>query len=115
MPHKTRVLIVDDNVHSAHLLGDSLTQEDCLCEIASSVDKVLDIVRHLACDVVICNVRMEGMSEFELLEQVKNLQPNLPVIVGTTLSSISEAGEAVKRGAFQYVEKPFNIINLVGF
>ena len=113
--HKIRVLIADENIHSAHLLGDSLTQEDCLCEIASSGDKALDIVRHLACDVVICNVRMQGMSKFELLTQVKNLQPKLPVIVGTYISSTQEAVEAMKRGAFQYVEMPFNISNLLGF
>ena len=56
-----------------------------------------------------------GNSEFELLKQIKGLQPQLPVIVGTGVISIPEAIEAVKHGAFQYVEKPFNVSELLGF
>jgi two-component system response regulator HydG len=58
---------------------------------------------------------MEGMGDFELLDQIKILQPNLPVIVGTSNSSVGQAVEAVKRGAFQYIEKPFIISDLLGF
>src|ERR1039457_3743604 len=104
---RTRVLIADDNAQSAHRFGDSLT-ERYLCEVAPSADEALDVVRHLACDIVICNVRMAGMSDFELLDQIKNLQPRLPVIVGSDKTSILEAIEAVRHGAFQYLEQPFN-------
>jgi DNA-binding NtrC family response regulator len=113
--NRTRVLIADDNALSAHRLGDSLTQERYLFEVAPSGDKALDVVRHLACDIVICDVRMAGMSEFELLDQIKNLHPRLPVIVGSDKTSILEAIEAVKHGAFQYLEKPFNNGDLLGF
>jgi len=109
-----RVLIADDNAQSALLLGGSLTHERYLCEVAPSGDKALDVVRHLACDIVICDVRMAGMSEFELLDQIKNLQPRLPVIVGSDKTSILEAIEAVRHGAFQYLEKPFNNTDLLG-
>jgi DNA-binding NtrC family response regulator len=50
---------------------------------------------------------MAGTSKFELLEKMKTLQPDLPVIVGADVSSAVDAIEAVKRGAFQYVAKPF--------
>src|SRR5512135_34114 len=76
---RTRVLIADDNVRSAQLLGDRLAEEGYVCEIASSADKALDIVRHLACGIVICDVQMRGSSEFELLDQIKILRPNLPI------------------------------------
>ena len=112
---KTRVLIADDNVDSAQLLGDSLTRRGCLCEIVSSSDRALNIVRNLFCDLVICDIRVGGMNDFELLDQIKNLQPNLPVIIGTGIITILEAVEAIKRGAFQYIEKPFNISDLLGF
>ncbi len=112
---RIRILIADDNVQSALLLGNSLTHERYLCEVAPSGDKVLDVVRHFACDIVICDVRMAGMSEFELLDQIKNLHPRLPVIVGSDKTSILEAIEAVRRGAFQYLEKPFNNGDLLGF
>ena len=110
-----RVLIADEVVQSAHLLSDRLAQEGCVCEIATDGDKALESVRHAACDTVICNVQMDGTGEFELLDQIKILQPHLPVIVGTNNGSVVQAIEAVKRGAFQYLEKPFVISDLLGF
>ncbi len=115
VPNKTRVLIVDDNVRSAQMLSARLIEEGYVCETASSADKALDIVRHLACSIVICDVQMQGSSEFELLDQIKMLRPQLPVIIGAGFLSIPDAVEAVKRGAFQYVERPFNFTELLGF
>jgi two-component system response regulator HydG len=113
--NRNRVLIADDNVRSAKKLSDSLTQEGCVCEIASNGNEALNHIRHLNSDVVICDVRMEGLKEFELLDQIKILQPSLPVIVNTTISSILEAVESVKHGAYQYVEQPLNIAELLVF
>jgi len=112
---KTRVLIADDKVDSAQLMGDSLAQRGCLCEIVSSAEGALNIVRNHACDLVICDMQLEGMNDFELLDQIKNLQPNLPVIIGTGIINVLEAIEAIKHGAFQYIEKPFNVCDLLGF
>jgi two-component system response regulator HydG len=108
-------LIVDDDVASAHLLENELTRGDCLCEVATSSQAISDAVQNVACDVVICDVAISGVLEFKLLEQVKVLRPNLPVIVGSRAGSILEAVEAVKRGAFQYLEKPFKTNDLLGF
>jgi len=58
---------------------------------------------------------MEDTGDFELLDQIRILQPHLPVIIGTSSSSVVQAVEAVKRGAFQYVEKPFNMGDLLQF
>jgi two-component system response regulator HydG len=109
------VLIADDNVKSAHSLGEKLFQQGYDYEIALSGSNALDIVRQFACDVVICDVRMKDMDKFELLEQIKELQPQLPVIVGATVVSVPEAVEAVKRGAFQYADKSVDIGELLGF
>jgi two-component system response regulator HydG len=115
MPNRRRVLIADENVESALFLRDGLTQGGYLCEIASSGDKALIDIRKLVFDIAICNVQMEGQSKFELLEQIGLIQPTLPVIVGTAISSIQEAVAAARRGAFQYVPKPFDIEQLLGF
>jgi two-component system response regulator HydG len=112
---RTRVLIVDDDAASAHSLEDELNRGSCLCEIATSVDAVSDAVQNSAFDVVICDVASGGLLEFGLLEQVKVLRPNMPVILGSRATSILEAVEAVKRGAFQYLEKPFKIGELTEF
>jgi two-component system, NtrC family, response regulator HydG len=109
----TRILIADDDAPSAHWLSDSLTREGCSCEMALCREHALEVVRNLDCDIVICDARMKGMSEFELLERIKTLHPQVPVIIGTAAGSIAEAVEAVKRGAHQYFAKPLNIGDLV--
>ena len=58
--NKIRVLIADDNLRSARLLSERLTQEGYVCEIAPSGDKALEIVQHHACSIVICDVRNRG-------------------------------------------------------
>jgi two-component system, NtrC family, response regulator HydG len=115
MATKTRVLIADDIVESARSLSDRLAQAGYVCEVATDTDSGLDSVRRLACDAVICDVQMEGSNEFELLDQIRALQPQLPVIVGARTSSLREAVDAVKRGAFQYLEKPFIDSELLSF
>jgi len=114
MRNKSRVLIVDENVESALILRDGLTQAGHLCEIASSGDMALIDIRKLVFDIAICNVKMEGQSKFELLEQIGLIQPTLPVIVGGATSSVQEAVAAIRRGAFQYVPKPFDIEQILG-
>jgi len=113
--NKKRILIADDNVRSAQLLNDELTQQGYLCNIASSVNRTTNALRSGEFDFVICDVQMEGLREFELLEQIKALQPGLPVIVGSSNGSVLEGVEAAKHGAFQYLAKPFNIPELLVF
>ena len=92
-----------------------LAQRGHLCEIASSSDKALIDIRKLVFDVAICNVQMGGQSKFELLEQIGLIQPSLPVIVGAAATSMQEAVAAARCGAFQYVQKPFDIEQLLDF
>jgi two-component system, NtrC family, response regulator HydG len=109
----TRILIADGESPLAGSLGDSLALEGYECESASNREDALDIVRKLECDIVICGVRMKGSSEFDLLDRIKVIAPNLPVIIGTEVGSIAEAVGALKRGAAQYLTKPFNIGELL--
>ena len=109
------MLIADENIAAALVLRDGLAQRGHLCEIASSSDKALLDIRKLAFDIAICNVQMEGQSKFELLEQIGLITPSLPVIVGAAVTSLQEAVAAARCGAFQYVQKPFEIEQLLGF
>ena len=109
------MLIADENVEAALVMRDGLAQRGHLCEIASSSDKALIDIRKLVFDVAICNVQMGGQSKFELLEQIGLIQPSLPVIVGAAATSMQEAVAAARCGAFQYVQKPFDIEQLLDF
>lgn len=110
---KARVLIADDNIGSVQPLRESLTRGGYLCEAAANCASALSIVQHRGCQLAICDVRIGGTGDFELLDRMKEIQPALPVIVGTSSGSILEAVAAIKHGAFEYVEKPFNITELM--
>ena len=114
MTQLRRVLIVDEDVASANVLRNSLAQGGYKCEIASSGDSALKIVQKQTIAVAVCDVRLLGMYEFELLSQLKKLQPTLPVIVETPTNQIPQGVEAVKHGALHYIEKSVDCHNLLG-
>jgi two-component system response regulator HydG len=104
----TRVLIVDDDLEMREALGMVLSSDGQTCELAASGPAALEVLGRQAFDVVICDVRMDGMNGLELLDKVKGMQPTLPFIVITAAGAVPDAVDAMKRGAFQYVTKPCN-------
>ena len=58
---------------------------------------------------MISDIRMPGMSGLELLAQIKELQPDIGVIMITAFASPDDAVTAMKNGAFDYITKPFNV------
>ena len=103
-PQHVRVLIADNNSAAAESLRSNLACEGCLCEVTSSGEHALDVVRDLACDVVICTVGIQGASGFALLDRIKEIQPELPVIIGTSSGPAINAAEAKRHGAFQCID-----------
>src|ERR1700722_127580 len=103
---QSRVLIVDDDAEMREALEAVFSAEGHGCELAADAMTALKIVDHQTFDVVICDVRMEGMSGLELLERLKRTHPALPFIVITGAGDIHQAVEAIKRGAFEYMVKP---------
>lgn|GEM_PF-3376044 len=110
-----RTLIVDDDIRAAHLLGDELARAGYPCEVVTRTDTISDVFQNSDCNVAVCDVAVLGALEFKLLDGLKVLRPDLPVIVGSKSGSIAQAVEAVKHGAFQYLEKPFNTDELLHF
>ncbi|HMA96462.1 MAG TPA: sigma-54 dependent transcriptional regulator [Polyangiaceae bacterium] len=108
-----RVFIADEDATLVRLLSGSLVHEGYSCQTAASCDSVLESLRELDCDVAICGVRMPGLTEFNLLDRIRARSPGLPVIVSSTTGSIAEAVESVKRGACQYVARPFTTSHMV--
>ncbi len=82
------------------------------CELAADAASALGIVERQSLDAVICDVRMDGMNGFELLDRVKRTHPALPFVVITGMGRINDAVDAIKRGAFQYVTKPCDVDEL---
>jgi two-component system response regulator HydG len=103
---RSRTLIVDDDAGTREMLATLFASEGHNCEVAADGPSALAVVDKLALDVIISDVRMDGMSGLELLDQINRSHPTIPFIVITGLGHIRDAVEAIKRGAFEYVTKP---------
>jgi len=102
----SHTLIVDDDEGTRDMLATLFASEGHRCEVAADGHTALEVVDRLAPDVVICDVRMDGMSGLDLMDQVNQRHPGIPFIVITGLTDIRNAVDAMKRGAFEYVTKP---------
>ena len=101
------ILIVDDEKNYLVVLEALLGAEGY--EIMTALDgrAALATVREADLDLVITDMKMPGMSGMELLEACKNLKPDLPVIMMTAFGTIELAVEAMKKRAYDYIQKPF--------
>ncbi len=104
---QSRVLIVDDDVQRCEALEAMFSADGHGCEHAVDAAVALEIVARQTFDVVVSDVRMEGMDGLELLDRVRQSHPDLPFIVITGAGAIAQAVDAIKRGAFEYLVKPF--------
>ncbi len=115
MKHKTRLLLVDDDLDMLEALADGLGEQGFEVITARSAEAALVHLTEESFDVLVTDLRMTGADGLTLLGQARELNPVLPVIVMTAYSAIDTAIEAVRRGAFHYLAKPFRLEELVIF
>lgn len=109
-----RVLLVDDEPHVTEIIGRILSQAKIGHLAASSGEEALRLLHTHQVDLVITDILMPGMSGLDLLEKIKGLYPTLPVIVLTAHGDFHVAKEALNRGAFYFLTKPFNKSTILG-
>lgn len=106
---KSRILVVDDEKDMAILLKRTLEPElGCMVTTAFSAEMALTILNREPFDLVLCDIRMPGMDGFELLDHVKELYPGLTMVMITAFGSIDVAVAAIKKGAYDFISKPFD-------
>jgi two-component system response regulator HydG len=105
---QSRVLIVDDDRDSRLILESLLSSDGHACELVPDAAAALRSVESHAFDLVVSDVIMDGMSGLELLDRVKRSHPALPVVLVTGAGAAPQAVDAIKRGAFQYLAKPYD-------
>lgn len=102
-----RILVVDDNENMRRLLSDILApQHDAI--LAGDGAAARAHLEESEFDVVLTDVRMPGLDGFELVKLMKERWPLTEVVVMTAYASIPSAVEAMRRGAYDYVQKPFD-------
>jgi len=105
---KTKILIVDDELIMRESLGGWLERDGHEIEKAASGEEALKKMQQTRFDVLLVDIKMEGMSGLELLKKVKEYDPDIEVVMITAFGSISSSIEAMKNGAFDYLLKPFD-------
>jgi two-component system response regulator HydG len=108
-PDSYRVLIVDDHAEMARLLADELTDVGYRADVAHGGRDALALARDHVFDAVITDLRMEDLDGFDLLAAIHQHDPALPVLIMTAFGAIDTAIDAIKRGAYHYLTKPFRL------
>ncbi len=109
MTTQGRILIVDDEEQMRDLLTKVLDKNGYQVSAAGDGEQALALLEKEPVDLVVTDVRMPGVSGLEALKAIKELNPEIVVIIMTAFGSIDQAVQAVKDGAYDYINKPFKI------
>lgn len=101
------VLVVDDKEMMRDSVAQTLRRAGFEVMIASDGPSALDTIARTRPDAVVTDLKMPGMTGIELIEKIAEIDDALPSVVMTAFGTIETAVEAMKRGAFDYVTKPF--------
>ncbi len=102
-----RVLVVDDHQQARESMAFILRQAGHQVECRSSGSEALQQLEHESFDVVVTDLNMPGMSGLELMRQLERRRHGAQVVMVTAFASVATAVEAMRAGAFDYIEKPF--------
>jgi two-component system response regulator AtoC len=103
------ILVVDDEARICSLLVRALEAEGLDAESAQDPEEGLERLKGHPFDIVITDLRMPGIDGLELLRRAKVIRPQCEVVLMTGHASVETAREALKRGAVDYITKPFEI------
>ena len=101
------VLIIDDNDTIREGLAHVVRKMGHTTLCATSGQTGLELLRRHGADFVITDLKMEGLDGVEVLRRVRDLDPDLPAMIVTAFGTVETAVEAMKLGAFDFLQKPF--------
>ncbi len=102
------VLIIDDNALTLNSLKLFLEKRGYSCFACYDPVKAINIYKNSSFDVVLTDVNMPQISGLEVLEEIQRIDPEKPVIVMTAYAEMETAIDAIEKGAFNFVTKPFS-------
>jgi two-component system response regulator HydG len=107
-----RILIVDDDLEFGCTIAEGLEMRGWCAIAVGDGTRALQLLEMRLCDALVTDLRMPEIGGLQLLRFVRQLVPELPVIVMTAFSARDAALECVQRGAFHYLTKPFKLAEL---
>jgi two-component system, NtrC family, response regulator AtoC len=106
---KGKILIVDDDPASLTSLSEAMSREGYEVRQAGSGEDALRLDKETEFDVVITDLRMQGVDGLQVVRTIKNLHPETVLIVMTGFASMETVVDAISAGAYDYISKPFKL------
>jgi two-component system nitrogen regulation response regulator GlnG len=103
------ILVADDEESMRWVLSKALKKKGFNVDLARDGDEALRMIKSSDYDLAILDIKMPGLSGLELLDRVRELKSDLLVVIMTAEASMKNAVEAMKRGAYDYLTKPFDL------
>ena len=107
------ILVVDDKLVMAEMLADALADRGYETRAVASGSEALAEIRRGPLDLVVTDLRMPGLDGLALIDAARASGSDVPVIVMTAYGAVDSAAEALRRGAYHYVTKPFKVEDLL--
>jgi DNA-binding NtrC family response regulator len=104
---KSRILVIDDEEHYRNALERILARVGHQVLTARDAGEAIAIAASQPVDLVLCDYKMPGINGLEVIRQIHELAPDVPCIVITGYSTAETSIEALRAGAYWYLEKPF--------
>jgi len=109
----SRILVIDDERSIRNTLKDILEYEKYEVDLAEDGNKGIERIRSAEYDIVLCDIKMPGLDGIEVLERLNILAPDTPVVMISGHGNIDTAVDSIKKGAFDYIEKPLDLNRLL--
>lgn len=104
-----RILVADDEESMRWVLSKALRKKGFTVDLAKDGDEALSLVQDNNYDLAIFDIKMPGISGLDLLDRVRELKSEILIVIMTAEASMKNAVEAMKRGAYDYITKPFDL------
>ena len=105
----SKILIIDDERSIRNTLKDILSYENYQVSLAENGMEAIKMVTSTEFDVILCDIKMPEMDGLEVLEKLQKIAFDVPVIMISGHGNIDTAVEAIKKGAFDFIEKPLDL------
>jgi len=104
-----RILVADDEESMRWVLSKALRKKGFTVDLAKDGDEALEMIQADGYDLAILDIKMPGISGLDLLDRVREMKSDLLMVIMTAEASMKNAVEAMKRGAYDYITKPFDL------
>jgi two-component system, NtrC family, nitrogen regulation response regulator NtrX len=108
-----KILVIDDERAIRNTLKDILEYEKYQVELAANSNQALEMVKTNEFDIILCDIKMPDMDGLELLPHLLKVQPDTPIVMISGHGNIDTAVEAIKKGAYDFIEKPLDLNRLL--